>query len=196
MVKIARKNLVHKKYTFCGGANHSAEKRFKRIRKEKEKYHVAGDLDNRRTERTSRKCFRCRSEDNLISKFLKPPKDNKKRRKKVRFNERGNHASQKESENRENKNKQKIYAYMARMSDNDECPSRNFGDSLQLSNWILDSGATCHMNPEVLDFITGSLEVTDKHIEVADRHHVTVKQKGQSQIKMCGDNGYPYRLNI
>ena len=46
---------------------------------------------------------------------------------------------------------------MARMSNNDECPSENFGDSSQLTNWILDSGATFHMTPEVSDFIPGSL---------------------------------------
>ena len=51
---------------------------------------------------------------------------------------------------------------MVRMSDNDECPSRDFGDSLQFTNWILDSGATCHMTPQVSDFIPGSLENTDK----------------------------------
>ena len=45
---------------------------------------------------------------------------------------------------------------MARMSGNDECPSGNFGDSLQLTNWILDSGATFHMSPEVSDCIPGS----------------------------------------
>ena len=37
------------------------------------------------------------------------------------------------------------------MSDNDECPSRNFGESSQLTNWILESGATCDMTPEVSD---------------------------------------------
>ena len=46
---------------------------------------------------------------------------------------------------------------MAQMSGNDECPSENFGDSSQLTNWVLDSGATCHMTPEVSDFIPGSL---------------------------------------
>ena len=40
------------------------------------------------------------------------------------------------------------------------------------------------MKPEVSDFITGSLEDTDKHIEVSDGHHVTAKQKGQVRIKM------------
>ena len=39
-------------------------------------------------------------------------------------------------------NDQKIYASMARMSENDECPSEIFGDSWQLTNCILDYGAT------------------------------------------------------
>ena len=38
---------------------------------------------------------------------------------------------------------------MAQISGNDESYSRNFGDSLQLTNWILDSGAKCHMTPQV-----------------------------------------------
>ena len=35
---IKRSHAVQTKCTFCGGRNHSAEKCFKRIRKEKEKY--------------------------------------------------------------------------------------------------------------------------------------------------------------
>ena len=50
-------------------------------------------------------------------------------------------------DNGENNSDHKIDASMARMSSNDECPSENFGDSLQLTNWILDSGAMCHMTP-------------------------------------------------
>ena len=68
---------------------------------------------------------------------------------------------------------------MARMSDNDECCSGNFDDSSKFINWILDLGATCHMTPEVSNFIPGSLEYTDKFIEVADKPHVIPKQKGQ-----------------
>ena len=45
------------------------------------------------------------------------------------------------------------------------------------------------MTPEVSYFIPGSLEDMDKYIEVADGHHVTAKQKGQVQIKMCEENG-------
>ena len=66
---------------------------------------------------------------------------------------------------------------MARVYDNGGSPSIHFGDSSQLTNWILDSGATFHMTPQVSDFIPGSLEDTDKHIEVADGHHVTAKKK-------------------
>ena len=64
---------------------------------------------------------------------------------------------------------------MARMSGNDKCPSGNVGDSSKLTNWILDSGSTCHMKPEDSDFIPGLLEDRDNHIEIADRHHVTAK---------------------
>ena len=51
---------------------------------------------------------------------------------------------------------------MARMSDTYKCPSRNSGDSSQLTNWIFDSGALCHMTPEVSFFILGSLVDNDK----------------------------------
>ena len=139
-----------------GGANHSAEKCFKRTRKEKEKARAVDASDNRRIEHTPRKCFRRGSEENLISKFPKLPKDNEKRPKQVRFNEKSNCACG----NGKNNSDQEIYAFMERMSDNDKCPSENFGDSSQLINWILDHGATCHMKKEVSDFITGSLEDT------------------------------------
>ena len=44
------------------------------------------------------------------------------------------------------------------------------------------------MTPEVSDFIPGSLEYTDKYIEVADGHHVTAKEKGQVRIQICNNN--------
>ena len=78
---------------------------------------------------------------------------------------------------------------MARMFYNDKSSSRYFGGSLQLSNWVLDSESTCHMTPHISDVILHLLEDTDKHIEVADVHHVTAKQKGQVRIKLCEDNG-------
>ena len=45
------------------------------------------------------------------------------------------------------------------------------------------------MTPEVTDFIPGSLEDTDKFIEVADRNHVMAKHKGSVSIQMCDYNG-------
>ena len=48
------------------------------------------------------------------------------------------------------------------------------------------------MTPQVYYYIPGSLEGTNKNIEIADVHNVTAKQKGKFQIKMCDDNGNPF----
>ena len=66
-----------------------------------------------------------------------------------------------------------------------------FGDILQFTNWIFYSEATCHMTPQVSDFIPGLSEDTDKYIEVADGHYITAKQKVQIQLIMYNDNRYP-----
>ena len=58
--------------------------------------------------------------------------------KQVCFNEKGNCAC----DNGKNNSDQKIQASMVRMSINDECSSGNYGDSSQLTNWILDYGVT------------------------------------------------------
>ena len=58
---------------------------------------------------------------------------------------------------------------------NDRSSSRDFGDSSLLTNWILDSGATYHMKPQVSYFIPGLLGGTYKYIEVADENCVMVK---------------------
>ena len=121
----------------------------------------------------------------MIKKCPKLPKDNEKWQKQVHFNEKGNRACG----NGEDSDGHNIYASMARMSSDDKLKSVKYGDSSQFTNQILDAGATCHMTPEVSDLIPGTLEDTDKYIEVADGHHVTAKQKGQVQIKMCDDNG-------
>ena len=121
----------------------------------------------------------------MIAKCPKPPKDNEKRRKQLHFNEKGNRACNNGKDNDDHK----IYASMARMSSDDERKSVKYRDISLLTNWILDSGATCHMTPEVSDFIPGTLEDTDKYIEVAYGHHVTEKQKGYARIQMCDDNG-------
>ena len=81
---------------------------------------------------------------------------------------------------------------MAQMSGNNKIPSRYFGDISQLNNWILDPWATCNMTPQVSDFIPGSLEDTDKYIDVVDGHYVMENQKGKVWIKMCGNNRDPF----
>ena len=161
------------------------EKCLKRIRKEKEKSRSAGTSSNKNSDRPARKCFRCGSEDHIIAKCPKPPKDSEKRRKSDKSKEKGNRAC----DNSDDDNDHKIYAYMARMSSYDKRESKDYVNSFQLTYWILDSGATCHMTPEVTDFIPGSLEDRYEFIEVADRHHVTAKQKDSVRIKMCDDNG-------
>ena len=65
--------------------------------------------------------FRCGSEYHLIAKCTKPLKWNDKRQKQVSFNEKGYHACNRG----ENNSDQKIYAYMACMSGNDEFTSDN-----------------------------------------------------------------------
>ena len=45
-------------------------------------------------------------------------------------------------------------------------------------------------------FFQGSLEDTDKYIEVMDRHHITAKQKEQVQIKLCDDNRNPFIVTL
>ena len=56
---------------------------------------------------------------------------------------------------------------MACMYPNVESTRRDFGDSSQLTNWILDPGVTCNTTPEILHFVLGSLVETDKSIKVA-----------------------------
>ena len=61
----------------------------------------------------------------------------------------------KTSENSIEQNKShKIYAPMEQMSSNKEIPRRYFGDSSQLTNCTLDSGAMCHMTPKISIFCT------------------------------------------
>ena len=92
---------------------------FQKYPKVKRKTRAAGHLDNKQMKRTPQKCFRYGSQDRLIAKCTKPPKENEKRQNQVRFNEKGNCTCY----NSENNSNQKIYAYMPWMSINDEYPS-------------------------------------------------------------------------
>ena len=91
------------------------EKCFKKIRKEKEKARSAGTSSNKNSDRPAQKCFICGSEDHLIEKCPKPPKYGEKKRKSVLFKEKGNSAK----DNSDDENDLKVYAYMARMSNDD-----------------------------------------------------------------------------
>ena len=144
-------HYVQANCTFYGGNNHSAEK-FKRIRKEMEKACAVDVSSNRSSERPPRKCFICGSEYHMIAKCPNPTKYNEKRLKQVRFYEKGNSVCN----NGEDNNDHKICASMARMASYDERKIVKYGDSSQLTNWILYLGSTCHMTPEVSDFIPGS----------------------------------------
>ena len=71
---------------------------------------------------------------------------------------------------------------MARMYSNAKIPRRYFGDISQLTNCIFDTAVTCHMTPEISDFIPGSLVETDRYIKVVYGHFVTAKQIEAVQI--------------
>ena len=103
-----KENSVKAKCTYCGLTNHSVEKCFKKIKKQKEKARSDGFSSNKNSDRPPRKCYRCGSEDHMIAKCPKPPKDNEKRRKQVLFNEKGNHAC----DNGEDNDNHKIYTFM------------------------------------------------------------------------------------
>ena len=91
---------------------------------------MADVSSNKNLECPPRKCLRCESEYHMIAKCPKPPKDNDKRRKQVRFNEKGNPACN----NGKNNDDHKIYASIEQISSNDERSSEKYGDSSQLTN--------------------------------------------------------------
>ena len=101
-----RAHDVQTECTFCGGVNHSAEQCFKKVRKEKEKARAFDVSSYRQMERPPRKCFKCGSEDHMITKCPKQ----------VCFNEKGNYAC----DDGKNDSDCDTYAYMARMSSNYE----------------------------------------------------------------------------
>ena len=70
----------------------------------------------------------------MIAKCPKPPKESEKRPKSVKSKEKGNRAC----DNSDNDNDHKIYASMAQMSSDDKRESKDYCDSLQLTNWILN----------------------------------------------------------
>ena len=108
-----KSNFAHTKCTYCRLTNHSVEKCFKKIRKEKEKARSAGTSSNKNSDRPDRKCLRCGSEDHLIAKFPKPPKDSEKRRKSDKSKKKVTPACN----NSDDDNDLKVYASMAHKSE-------------------------------------------------------------------------------
>ena len=82
-------------------------------------------MSNKNSDCPARKCFRCGSEDHLIAKCPKPPKDNEKRRKSDKSKEKGNSAKY----NSDNEDDLKVYASMARMSNDDVRENKDYGNS-------------------------------------------------------------------
>ena len=142
-------------------------------------------MRNARNTRKPIMCFRCGSEKHFIANFPKPDTSDKK----VHWNmekpkscvyrltkiyktlEKSTGESQ----------SQKTYVSMTRMSTNAESTRRNYGDSLELTNWILDSGTTCCMTPDISDFIPGSLVETDKYIKL--QMGISSQEKKQEKFK-------------
>ena len=97
------------KCKYCRPNNHSVTKCFKKIRKKKEKARSDGTSSNKNSDRPARICFICGSEDHMIAKCPKPPKDSEKRRNSEKSKEKGNSAC----DNSEYNNAHKIYASMS-----------------------------------------------------------------------------------
>ena len=116
-------------------------------------------------------CFRCGSEDHFIANFPTPDTSDKKVHWKIEKPKtrayKQNKKDNTSKNSREKSKSHKIYASMAHEYSNVESPRRNYGDSSQLTDWILDSGVTCHITPDFSDFILGQLVETDKYIELA-----------------------------
>ena len=107
---------------------------FQKDQKRKKKTRSAGTSSNKISYCPAQKCFRCGSEDHLIAKCPKPPKDSEKRRKSDKSKEKGNSAK----DNSNDDDDLKVYVSMAQMSNDDVKENKDYGDSSQLTNWILD----------------------------------------------------------
>ena len=116
--------------------------------------------NNKSTEHNGQKhntCLRCGLEDHFITNFPKLDTSENKVHRNTDNNTNRAYISTKIDRMSENSTyqseSQKTYMSMERMSYNEEISRRDFGDSLQLNNCILDSGATCQMTLDILDFI-------------------------------------------
>ena len=81
-------------------------------------------LSNKNANRPTRKCFRCGSEDHLIAKCPKTPKDSEKRCKSDKAKGKGNSAK----DNSDGDNDLKVYASIARMSNDEKRKNKDLSD--------------------------------------------------------------------
>ena len=98
-------------------------------------------------------CFKCGPKDHFIANRPKPETSDKKfHRNKENSKTRAYRPMQiyKTLENITNQiESQNIFASMEHMYSNAETLGRDFVDSSQPTNFILDSGGTCHMTPAI-----------------------------------------------
>ena len=58
-----------------------------------------------------------------------------------------------------------------------------------LNNWVMDSGAMCHMTPYQQDFIPGTTYLLDKAVEVVDGYTIPLKLSGPILIQTQSNQG-------
>ena len=106
-------------------------------------------------------CFICGLEDHIFANFPKPDTlDNKfhwKTEKPKNCSYRSTKIDKAPENGTDQSKSQKMNASMTYISSNVESPRGYFVDSSQPTNWILDSGTTCHMKPKVSGCVLGSL---------------------------------------
>ena len=65
-----------------------------------------------------------------------------------------------------------------------------------LYNWVMDSGATCHMTPHESDFLPETVRSANKVVEVADGHTVPATLCGTVLVITSTDLGQKINLRI
>ena len=151
-----RTNFSQSRCSHCGGS-HPTEKLFRKQRKDTgndkspfNSYNYNNNLTKLKIWKTN-KCFRYGSENHFIANFPKPETSKKKVHWNMKNTKTCAYRSEKIDKTLDNSidksEWKKIYASVSNIYSNAESTRIDLGDSLKLNNWILDSGATCHMTP-------------------------------------------------
>ena len=141
-------------------------------------------------------CFFCGLPDHQKKDCIKWQTYKKKKEKKVSFRENVNsmkeivlHGNNLTSQN----------LSMARLGNAGHLRKQENIDILlvhDLNNWVMDSGATCHMTPYKNDFVNDSKNSEDKVVEVVDGYTVPAKSSGTIIIKTTSNQGDSINLRI